>query len=114
MKVIHLLGSITLLGIGVVHIVVSFSIYDTLSLDQLWFIGAGLAMIFVAFINVIFRPLPERKWVYLITQSSNGLMLSFVCAVNFVTPMIPGWIGLIACLALIFTSFRIHAVSRIR
>jgi hypothetical protein len=54
LKTIHKTSSWLLVVLGVVHTALTPTFYGRLSPGALWFAGAGLAMIFVGFLNIIF------------------------------------------------------------
>lgn len=54
LKTIHKISSWLLVALGVVHTALTPMFYGRLSPGALWFAGAGLAMIFVGFLNIIF------------------------------------------------------------
>jgi len=54
LKTIHKISSWLLVALGVVHTALTPMFYGRLSPGALWFAGAGLAMIFVGFLNISF------------------------------------------------------------
>lgn len=52
-ETIHNICSWLLIALGVVHTALTPAFYGRLSLGAMWFAGAGLAMVFVGFLNVI-------------------------------------------------------------
>jgi len=54
LKTIHKISSWLLVALGVVHTALTPMFYGRLSPGAMWFAGAGLAMIFVGFLNIAF------------------------------------------------------------
>jgi hypothetical protein len=52
-KTIHAITSYLLIALGAVHTALTPVFYGRLTPNAMWFAGAGLAMIFVGFLNVI-------------------------------------------------------------
>lgn len=111
MKRIHTASYITLVFVGTIHIGYAFSSFRTLSLEALWFAGAGLAIVFAGLINALFQENCFSARAYLINQLVNVLLLVLVILINGVLLMVPGVIGLAALLILTFTSWRIYLDS---
>ena len=109
MKLIHTICASSLAIIGVVHITFGALTFETLSEDLLWFSGAGLGLIFIAFINFLFKSHPNHATTYVLTQISNLLLLVLVILMNLVAPMLPGFVGLAAVLLLLVITWKLHA-----
>ena len=109
MKLIHAICASSLAIIGVVHIAFGAFTFETVSEDLLWFSGAGLSLIFIGFINFLFRSHPGHITTYVFTQISNFLFLVLVVLMDLVAPMLPGFIGLVAILLLLAITWKFHA-----
>lgn len=53
LKAVHKISSWLLVALGVVHTGLTPTFYGRLSAGAMWFAGAGLAMIFVGFLNIV-------------------------------------------------------------
>jgi len=51
-RIIHKIATLLVLAIGCIHTAASFYFFSTIEENAVWFAGAGLAAIFVAFINM--------------------------------------------------------------
>lgn len=74
----RLLFALCALALGTAHVGLGLALYPTFSLDQLWFVGAGLAMMSVAMSNVLARRQSLRDKLVLIAQ--NVMMVSYFAA----------------------------------
>jgi hypothetical protein len=77
-RTIHSIASYLLIALGAVHTALTPVFYGRLTPNAMWFAGAGLAMIFVGFLNVLLsrgagRDTPSRVLVYV----ANLLTLAF-------------------------------------
>lgn len=93
-KGIHRTSTWLVLAIGVTHTLGTFFFFENLSEAAIWFSGAGLAGIFVAFLNIFLwqRGCPplSRK----LTSVANVLFIAWL-AIGFVaTPALPSAIVL--------------------
>ncbi len=77
--------------LGLAHLCVSFLIYPALSLDALWFVGAGLAIIVTALGNLSHSPASRSGMVLQMLQ--NAVMLAYFVVVWTVFPGIQVGIG---------------------
>jgi len=91
-----LAGLAVLLGIG--HLVFGIIVYKEFSLDMLWFLGAGIAMIVTALAN--FRN--DKIW---ILRVQNVLMLGFIMALAVYVPQPQVWLGIGLFASLLGLSF---------
>lgn len=77
-KTTHAVASSLLIALGAVHTALTPVFYERLTPNAMWFAGAGLAMIFVGFLNVVLsrgavRDTLSRVLVYV----ANVLTLAF-------------------------------------
>lgn len=42
-----------IVALGTVHILTTFAVYDRLTADVMWFAGAGAAIVFAGFLNIV-------------------------------------------------------------
>ena len=78
-RTVHKIGTVLVLGIGVVHTVGTFFFYSGLSEAAIWFAGAGLGGIFVAFLNIGLWP-----------PDTSVLSRRLAAAANFVFLLVGG------------------------
>ena len=84
-----------LLGIG--HLIFGMLAYKQFSLDMIWFLGAGIAMIVTALAN--FKA--DKIW---ILRIQNALMLGFILALVILAPEAQVWLGIILFASLLALS----------
>ncbi len=53
MKIIYKILIGLIIALGIIHILTTFGAYDKLSADAIWFAGAGAAIIFAGFLNIV-------------------------------------------------------------
>ncbi|HEX8636074.1 MAG TPA: hypothetical protein VF703_18145 [Pyrinomonadaceae bacterium] len=53
LKTIHVACAYIIIALGVLHLLFTFHDYDEFTLRALWFAGAGCAIIFAGFLNLI-------------------------------------------------------------
>jgi hypothetical protein len=53
LKTIHNVCAYLIIVLGIVHLLFTFQNYDEFTLDALWFAGAGFAIVFAGFLNLI-------------------------------------------------------------
>ena len=52
LRTLHIITSLLLIALGVVHTALTPVFYGRFSLNALWFAGSGLTMIFLGFLNI--------------------------------------------------------------
>ena len=83
----YILASLAIvLGIG--HLTFGIIAYKDFSIDLLWFLGSGIAMIVTALAN--FKN--EKIW---ILRVQNALTLGFIVALAYLLPLPQIWVGLV-------------------
>ncbi len=112
MKFTNTICLIILILIGCVHIGFSVFIFDSLSEDFMWFVGSGLALLYLALLNFLLRGPQNQKSAYIIIQVSNLMFLTFFVMINIVSQTVPGVVGLFAVLILIGTNWKLYAFER--
>jgi hypothetical protein len=60
LKVTHTVCAYLSIALGALHLLFTFHNYDDFTLDALWFAGAGFAIIFAGFLNLISIKLAGR------------------------------------------------------
>jgi len=84
-----------LLGIG--HLVFGVVSYKNFSLEMLWFLGSGVAMIVTALANL-------KHGSFWILRVQNLLMLVFIVALIILAPQPQVWLGLVLFSGLFISS----------
>jgi len=82
-----------LLFLGVIHTALTPAFYSSLSPDAMWFAGTGLAMIFLALLNIIAERVFER-WVFNICIIANLVGCVYNVLVVIALPEFQAFIGL--------------------
>jgi hypothetical protein len=83
--------------LGIAHLAFGVIAYEGFSLELLWFLGTGVAMIVTALANF------KNKDIWIL-RFQNGLMLGFVVALVILAPEPQVWLGLIFFAGLFITS----------
>lgn len=52
MRTVHIVASILIVGLGLLHCGFTFVNYNGLSFDAAWFIGTGFAIVLAGFLNI--------------------------------------------------------------
>ncbi len=77
-RIIHAVASCLLIALGAVHTGLTPVFYGRLSPGAMWFAGAGLAMVFVGFLNVAFgRVVGRDKVIRALCYAANLLTVAF-------------------------------------
>ena len=53
LRTLHKIAAYLIIALGCAHVLFTFHDYDSFSLRALWFFGAGVAIVFAGFINII-------------------------------------------------------------
>jgi hypothetical protein len=53
LKTVHTVCTYLIIALGALHLLFTFHDYDAFTLRALWFAGAGIAIVFAGFINLI-------------------------------------------------------------
>jgi len=82
LKTIHAACAYIIIALGVLHLLFTFRDYDEFTLRALWFAGAGFAIIFAGFLNLISvrlggRDAPARALCFI---ANAALTVLFVAA----------------------------------
>lgn len=89
LRLIHKAATVLVLVIGVLHTLGTFYFFATLTERAIWFSGAGLGAIFVAFLNLgLHHKTPELRTRWLI-DAANGLFLVWLLSGAVATPQLP-------------------------
>lgn len=89
---IHRVATVLVLGIGVLHTLGTFYFFDALTERAIWFSGAGLGAIFVAFLNLgLHHKAPEPK-ARRLADAANGIFLIWLFSGVVATPQLPSFL----------------------
>ena len=91
--------AVAALLLGIAHLAFGVIVYKSFSLELLWFLGTGIAMITTALAN-----LNSGSTVWIL-RVQNALMLGFILALVILAPQPQIWLGLILFTGLLFVSF---------
>lgn len=108
MKLLHIICIWVLILTGIVHICFGFLTFTEFSTNLLWFIGTGLAMIFIGLLNFMFRLNRTILLAYGLNQLGNLVFFSFIIAVNSINLMPPGILGIVVTGLLLFSSYKTY------
>jgi hypothetical protein len=61
LKTIHTVCTYLIIALGLLHLLFTFHDYDAFTLRALWFAGAGFAIIFAGFLNLISLRLTQKE-----------------------------------------------------
>lgn len=76
MKKLDLVLAWVLLLLGCIHCAATFLVHKTLTLEAVWFVSAGLAMIFGALLNMVRAARPEDRLVASLSFLANLLLFA--------------------------------------
>ena len=88
-KAIHKISTWLLLAVGVIHTLGTFLFFDALSEAAIWFAGAGLGGIFVAFLNINLWQRGSPSSSQRLTGVANGLFIAWLTVGFAATPALP-------------------------
>lgn len=92
LRVIHKTATLLVLAVGVLHTLATFYFFEELTEEAVWFAGAGLGGIFVAFLNLgLWHGSPEVRKRWLI-DSANVLFMLWLVAGAVATPQPPSFV----------------------
>jgi hypothetical protein len=92
-----------LLLIGVVHTALTPLFYDQLSVDALWFVGTGLALVFLSLLNIVGERVFE-PWALNVCIGANVAGLIYGLLIVFVLPEVQAFVSLLIFLAVAISS----------
>ena len=86
------------LFIGVIHMALTPVFYDQFSVDALWFVGTGLALVFLGLLNIVGERIFE-PWVLNICIAANVVGLIYGLLIVIVLPEFQAFVSLMIFLA---------------
>lgn len=108
-KTAHKVITGLIIGLGLLHVLVTFVDYDEFSLRALWFAGAGVAIILSGFINLILLrdPVGDRV-IRLLCLTTNVVFVIMFCAALYLMQQPQVFIGVALFAAATIVAFFIH------
>jgi hypothetical protein len=88
-KTVHKVCTLLVLAVGVIHTGGTFVFYGSLTEAAVWFAGAGLGGIFIAFLNMSLWPQPPRQLSRRLAAVANSLFLVWLVVGFTATPGVP-------------------------
>jgi hypothetical protein len=79
LKTIHTVCAYLIIALGVLHLLFTFHDYDAFTLRALWFAGAGFAILFAGFLNLILAGLARKE----ILVRTLCVLANLICASLF-------------------------------
>ena len=79
LRTLHKIAAYLIVALGCAHLLFTFHDYDSFDLHALWFFGAGVAILFAGFINVILLGAAGRER----TARSLGVVANVFCLAMF-------------------------------
>jgi hypothetical protein len=116
LKAIHTVCAYLSIALGALHLLYTFHNYDHFTLDALWFAGAGFAIIFAGFLNLISIKLAGRDaLVRALCFISNAAVAVLFVAASWLMrqPQVFAGIALFAVAAFATLASRPHAKSEL-
>lgn len=106
LKTVHRISTFLLIALGVVHTSLTPVLVGRLSQGAMYFAGAGLAMIFVGFLNVILNGEAGRQaTVRALTYAANLLVLAFGALAVLVIREPQAYFGMLLLVVITATAF---------
>ncbi|HKC63840.1 MAG TPA: hypothetical protein VKB86_09395 [Pyrinomonadaceae bacterium] len=53
LRTLHKIASYLIVALGCAHLLFTFHNYDSFDMDAVWFFGAGMAIVFAGFLNIV-------------------------------------------------------------
>ena len=80
-KLIHKVTTGLIVALGFLHLAVTAMEYDSFSLDSVWFLGSGLAIVFAGFLNVgVIRNTGDDRMVSVLCLIANLMLAGLFAA----------------------------------
>lgn len=96
---------------GILHCLLTPFFYSTFNQNTIWFLGSGLALIFLGFMN-IFAEKTRQKWMLGWCFVCNLTGLAFGIGIVFVMPVVQSLIALIIFGAVLMGSAKAYNESK--
>ncbi len=91
-RFLHRTATYLVLAVGVVHTLATFYFFDALTERAIWFSGAGLGAIFVAFLNLGLSDRSREARVRRLTDLANLLFMAWIVLGAVATPQLPSFL----------------------
>lgn len=94
LKLLSKIAAYLMIALGVIHLSFTPFAYSRFTDNTIWFMGAGLALIFAGFLNIVWvRNIGKDRAIYVLCLIANIILLSFFALAAFVIPSPPPFIG---------------------
>ncbi len=101
---LHRTATYLLVALGLVHVALAPALYDELTPNTVWFVGAGLALVFLGLLNASAALAAVRR-VWALCRVANGVALAFGVLAVVAVPEPQAYVGIVLLAALAATSF---------
>lgn len=101
---LHCTATYLLVALGLVHAGLAPVFYDELTPNTVWFVGAGLALVFLGLLNAS-ADLADVGRVWVMCRVANVVALAFGALAVVAVPEPQAFVGLVLLAALAATSF---------
>lgn len=91
LRYIHRTATLLVLAVGVIHTLATFYFFEALTEAAVWFAGAGLGGIFVAFLNLGLWSASPQARVRWLTDLANLLFVVWLVSGAAATPQLPSF-----------------------
>lgn len=106
MKKVHLVVSILVVILGLLHIAVTFHDFDHLSMNAVWFAGSGVAIVLAGFLNIaMLRDVGNDRVICAMCIVTNVVFLLGFAGATFMLPQPQVYVGLLLFLVAAACSF---------
>jgi len=110
LKTIHTVCTYLIIALGLLHLLFTFHDYDAFTLRALWFAGAGFAIMFAGFLNLILLRLTRKETlVGALCVIANVICVSLFAAALWLMQQPQVFVGV-----LLFTLAAVAAVAATR
>ncbi|MCA1591524.1 MAG: hypothetical protein LC754_02510 [Acidobacteria bacterium] len=115
LKIIHRICAYLLVALGVVHVLFTFCAYERLTPGAVWFAGAGLALVFVGFLNIAHgRGAGRDRVVRVLSHVANLLCLALGVSSVVVVQEPQAYFGLLLIALLTLTAYGLESGAGVR
>jgi hypothetical protein len=109
LKTAHKIITGLIIGLGLLHVLVTFVDYDEFSLRALWFASAGVAIILAGFLNlVLLRDAGRDKIVWLLCLFTNIVFVIMFAAALYLMQQPQVFLGVALFAVTTFIAFVIY------
>ena len=106
MRLIAIIATVLIVALGLLHCCFTFYNYDGLSLDAVWFLGSGVAIVLAGFVNIAaLRDGGKDTVIWTMALITNVLFLLGFVAASYIMRQPQVFIGAILFLVTTVNSF---------